>query len=83
MVCHQAQSGMNRRLVFNRLEEVNAGEDPVFTGAWCFDDFDLEKFQEFKYIWSDRERLKRSHYLIFDCYEKVLVTTFVRTKRPS
>ena len=64
---------MNRRLVFNRLEEVNAGEDPVFTGAWCFDDFDLEKFQEFKYIWSDRKRLKRSHYLIFDCYEKVLV----------
>ncbi|MGC6497178.1 MAG: LIC12162 family transferase [Candidatus Puniceispirillaceae bacterium] len=64
---------MNRRLVFNRLEEVNAGEDPVFTGAWCFDDFDLEKFQDFKYIWSDRKRLRKSHVLIFECYEKVLV----------
>lgn len=64
---------MSRRLIFNRLEEVNTSEDPVFTGAWCFDDFDLEKFQEFEYIWSNRERLKKSHYLIFDCYEKVLV----------
>ncbi len=71
-MCHLAQLGMNRRLIFNRLEELNTGGDTIFTGAWCFHYFDLQKFQEFEYIWSDREYLKKSHYQIFDCYEKIL-----------
>ena len=72
-MCHLAQSGMNRRLIFNRLEELDTSGDTIFTGAWCFDDFDLKKFQEIQYIWSDRENLKKSHHLIFDCHEKVLI----------